>query len=211
MNQIKKDLKALQDSNKELDVKAEMGYKYKNMYTEDYLEFLQNLCNKYNITFNQSEIDWEWCNYIQNKQFELENTIKQSSEYKVSNDEIIANMTADEKFKIICRVKNIDINEIAYEIIEKIECSDIEDQAVYIGKHEVWDETMDYVIQEKNQLYVDYSKELLLNREEAIEFFKEDIENDLEIEELWVELTQKEKDFLKLAMNVGVKTITVEI
>lgn len=129
----------------------------------------------------------------------------------ISDKEIIENMTADEKFKIICRIKNIDIDEIAYEIIEKIECSDIEDKAVYIGTNEVWDETMTYVIKEKNQLYIDYSKELLLNREEAIEFFKEDIENDWEIEQLWIELTQEEKDFLKLAMDIGVKTITVEI
>ena len=215
MSQIKKDLKALQDSNKELDVKAEMGYKYKDMYTEDYLEFLQNLCDKYNVAFNQSEIDWEWCNYIQNKQSELENTIKQSSEYIVSNDEIIANMTAYEKFKIICRIKNIDINDVGEEIYKIIENSAFEEKSEYIGVYAYEDESME--ISDEYCLYIDTY--MLNTKDDWIRTHMQDYENlsyeeaELMDWELYVfgdEFNDKQKEFIRLALQCGVDQIVLK-
>ena len=38
----------------------------------------------------------------------------------ISNDEIVNNMTAEEKFNVICKIKKININEITESIICKI-------------------------------------------------------------------------------------------
>ena len=204
-----KDLKELQKSNSEMDVKAEMNYNYEDMYTQDYLEFLSNLCAKYNIDFNESEIDWEWCNYIHNKQWELEKAIKQSSNYKISNDEIIANMTADEKFKIICRIKDINTNEITESIIRKIQDSEIEDKDAYITQSEVWDDEYINVICTYDELFID--KSLLWSKEQAIDFFKDDIEDEEELKYLWIELNEKEKNFVQIALQCEVYTVKVEM
>lgn len=204
-----KDLKELQKSNSEMDVKAEMGYKYEDMYTQDYLEFLGDLCKKYNIDFDESEIDWEWCNYIQNKQWELEKAIKQSINYEISNDEIVANMTADEKFKIICKIKDIDADEITESIIRKIQDSEIEDKDAYITQSEVWDDEYINVICVYDELFID--KNLLWSKEQAIDFFKDDIEDEEELKYLWIELNEKEKNFVQIALKCGVYTVKVEM
>ena len=51
----------------------------------------------------------------------------------ISDKEIVENMTAKEKFTIICRAKNIDIQEIGQEIYQIIENSDYYDKSEYLG------------------------------------------------------------------------------
>ena len=204
-----KDFKELQKSNSEMDVKSEMGYGYKDMYTSDYLEFLNKLCEKYNVEFDESEIDWEWCNYIHNKQWELEKAIKQSNDYEISNDEIVANMTANERFKIICKIKDIDIDEMTESIIRKIQDSEIEDKDVYIGQSEVWDDEYINVICVYDELFID--KSLLWSKEQAIDFFKDDMEDEDELKYLWIELNEKEKNFVQIALKCKVGTVKTEM
>ena len=53
--------------------------------------------------------------------------------------------------------------------------------------------------------------ELLWSREEAINFFKNDIENEWELEELWIETTDEEKEVIRIAKECGVDEIRVEM
>lgn len=209
MNEVNQDLKLLQKYNTEMDVKSDMGYKYEDMYTDDYIEFLSQLCNKYDVEFNEDDIDWEWCNYIQNKQFELENKIKQSNEYEISNDEIVANMTANEKFTIICRAKNIDKDKMTESIIRAIQDSYIEDKDAYIGEQEVWDDEYIHITHIYHELYIDES--LTWTKEQAIKEFESDIDDDWELDELWIELNKEGKDFIKLALRCGIRELKVEM
>lgn len=122
-------------------------------------------------------------------------------------DEIILqNITEKEKFKIICRAKNIDINEICRDIIDKIEHSDIEDKQSLISKNELWDEDYVYVIKEYNELHIDET--FLFNKEEAINFFEV---SDNEIEELWIELNETEKELIQIALNCKIYDIKCDI
>lgn len=180
------DLKELQKSNSEMNVKSEMGYGYKDMYTSGYLEFLSKLCKKYNVEFDESEIDWEWCNYIQNKQWELEKKIKQSPNYKISNKDIIDNMTPNEKFKIVCRIKEFDIDEIGEEIYGIIENSEYEDKREYIDICGYEDESMELT----NEYCLSIDSYML------DEVFSN-------------EFTDKQKEFIQLAIECNVKTIVL--
>ena len=72
MNQILNDYKELIRTNGELDYKSDAGQSCEEIYElSGYVDYLKELCNKYNIIFNEEEIDWEWCNYIQSKTYEL--------------------------------------------------------------------------------------------------------------------------------------------
>jgi HD-GYP domain-containing protein (c-di-GMP phosphodiesterase class II) len=210
MKEMQTDLKELQKSNNEMDVKSEMGYKDKDMYISGYLDFLQELCEKYNIAFNKEEIDWEWCNYIHNKQWELENKIKQSiNTNMISNDKIVVNMTPDEKFTVICRIKDINIDEMTESIIRKIKDSDIEEKDEYTYKQEVWDSEYVHIIAEYDRLYIDES--LTWSKDQALEFFQEDLNNEWELGELWIELAEEEKNFIRLALQCKVRELKVEM
>lgn len=70
------DYKALLECNGELNYKADAGMPYKELYCDGYLKWLVDLCNKYEIEFYDEEIDWEYCNYIHQKQYELEKTLE---------------------------------------------------------------------------------------------------------------------------------------
>lgn len=73
MIDILKDYKELLQIQGELNYKAEAGQSCKEMYLySGYLDYLKELCSKYNISFNDYEIEWEWGNYIQTKEYELE-------------------------------------------------------------------------------------------------------------------------------------------
>ena len=56
---------------------SEQDYDYDDIYHDENVYFLQRMCNKYDIKFNENENDWEWCNYFQNKEWELENKFKE--------------------------------------------------------------------------------------------------------------------------------------
>ena len=128
-----------------------------------------------------------------------------SKETKI-NSLILDNINPEEKFKIICRAKNINIDEICRDIIDKIEYSNIEDKLSFISKNEIWDEDYVFVIKEYNELHID--KTLLFNKEEAIKFFE--VSKD-EIEELWIKLNEKEKELIKIALDCKIHDIKCDI
>ena len=101
---------------------------------------------------------------------------------------ILRNLTNKEKLNAICRSKDMNKESIASSIIDKIHQSDIEDKAIFVGEHEIWDR--EYITYELvDELYIDY----------CIEF----------ADELTIDLSQEEKDFLKIAndMNIGIVSV----
>ena len=107
-------------------------------------------------------------------------------EYK---EAIINYSTKEEKLNALCRSKNIDTEEIIYSIIDKIHQSDIEDKATFTGEHEIWDR--EYITYELvDELYIDC----------CIEF----------ADELTIDLSQEEKNFLQIANDVNIDVILVK-
>lgn len=51
----------------------------------------------------------------------------------ISDKEIVENMTAKEKFNVMCRIKQIDEQEMAQSIYDIIESSDLADKDIYQG------------------------------------------------------------------------------
>ena len=99
---------------------------------------------------------------------------------------ILRNLTKEEKLNAICRSQNIDKEIITSSIINKIKQSDIEDKKVFIGEHEIWDKES-YEL--ADDLYIGYCIDLA--------------------DELTINLSQEEKDFLKIANNINIDTISI--
>lgn len=127
----------------------------------------------------------------------------------ITNDEILKQVSKDEIFEVVCKIKKIDYNDIISNLIIRIQDSKIEDKAIYIYKQETWDEEDVHIIKEEDVLNIE--DELLWSREEAINFFKDDIENEWELEELWIETTDEEKEVIRIAKECGVDEIRVEM
>lgn len=133
----------------------------------------------------------------------------------ISDKEIIENMTADEKFKIVCRIKNIDINDIGEEIYKIIENSAFEEKSEYIGVCAYEDESME--ISKEYCLYIDTY--MLNTKDDWIRTHMQDYE-DLSYEEaelmdweLYVfgdEFNDKQKEFIRLALQCGVDQIVLK-
>lgn len=105
------------------------------------------------------------------------------------SEEILNNLTNEEKLNALCRSKNIDKESIASSIIDKIRQSDIEDKAIYVGEHEIWDrEYITYTL--VDELYIDYCIECA--------------------DGLNIDLSEEEKEFLILAKVMNVTEISVE-
>ena len=102
---------------------------------------------------------------------------------------IIDNMSAEEKFKIVCKIKKINYQDIIEKLIRRIQNSKIDDKDFYIGHTEIYDEEYWNVIQELTKLYI--QDDLLWSKEEAIEVFKDDLSQDWELDELWIETTKE--------------------
>ena len=128
---------------------------------------------------------------------------------KKNNNEIIKEIDKNELFETVCKIKKIDYTDIIGNLIIRIQDSKIEDKMIYIYKQETWDEEGMYVIKEEDVLNVE--DELLWSREEAISFFRDDIENEWELEELWIETTDEEKEVIKIAKECGRSEIRVEM
>lgn len=132
----------------------------------------------------------------------------------ISDKEILDNMTANEKFKIICRAKNIDIDEIGNEIYKIIENSAFEEKSEYIGICAYEDESME--ISEEYCLYID--SYMLNGKDDWIKSHMNDYE-DLSYEEaelmdweLYVfgdEFNNEQKEFIRLALQCGVNQIVL--
>lgn len=155
-------------------------------------------------------VDWRNKNiqtetYATHMAFDSIEQIIDSEETEI-NSIILDNINADEKFKIICRAKDIDIDEICRDIIDKIEYSDIEDKQSFISKQELRDEDYVFAIKEYNELHID--KTMLFSRKEAIDFFE--VSND-EIEEVWIELNEAEKELIQIALNCKVYDIECDM
>lgn len=124
--------------------------------------------------------------------------------------EIIKNMDTNDLFKIICKIKKIDYETIIGGLINRIKNSKIDDKDILIGTQEIWDSGYYRIIKELDYLNIEDS--LLWSKEKAIEFFKDDCDNiESEIEYLWIKTTNKEKEIINIAKEIGLKEIYVEI
>lgn len=72
VNNILKDYKEFQQLQGELNYFADAGRSYEETYDEGFIDWLENMCNKYKIEFDRNENDWEYCIYFQTKESELE-------------------------------------------------------------------------------------------------------------------------------------------
>lgn len=72
MSKTLDDYKELLESNGELNHMADCNYAYEDMYHYGYLEWLNGLCIEYGIDFDTNKVEWQWANYVQSKQKELE-------------------------------------------------------------------------------------------------------------------------------------------
>lgn len=166
---------------------------------------------KENIDWRNENIQKE--TYATHLAFDSIEQIIESEETEI-NDCILDNITADEKFKIICRTKNIDIQEMAIDIYKIIENSDLGEKSDYLSICEYQDEYMD--VYNVYQLYI-YSDMLYTFDEWAKAHMKDyDVSYDeckyLEWE-LYIieqEFSEEQKDFIKLALKCGVDSIVIK-
>ena len=68
----------------------------------------------------------------------------------ILESEIVDNMSAEEKFRVVCKIKNIKYTEIVENLIRRIQDSEIEEQGEYITHHEIWDDEYVHIIKEHN-------------------------------------------------------------
>ena len=190
----------------ELDYKVDSGMEYEELYDSGYLKELKKLCDKHNINFNEKEIDWEWCNYIQQKQHEIEEIYREECS-------ILNAMTNEEKFHFLCKSKNIDEIEMANAIIDKINNSDLiqEIKEEYVTTYTYQDE--EYDTYDKPMLYLD-SNMLYTFDDWAKDHMKEyDISYeeckclDWELTVIGDEFNEEQKEFIKLALKWNVDAI----
>ena len=171
MNAILEDYKELIRTNGELDYKCDAGQSFEEIYElSGYKDELINLCTKYEIDFNDEEIDWDWGNYIQNKTEEL--ITKLESIIIRSNEEI---------FDAQCKTNNIDKKEMSYSIIQAIDKSNLDDKDMYRGEYTKEDEYGQ--LYDRDCLYID--SDILLV----------------------IELTDKQKQFIQLALDCDIREI----
>lgn len=190
----------------ELNYKADCGMSYKEMYDDFYIESLKKLCKKHDIVFDEKDIDWEYCNYIGNKQHEIRSIYEEECE-------ILNNMTNNEKFKIMCKIKDIDIDEIGNQIYKTIESSNYEDIEHYLGICCYEDESMN--LYDEYCLYLDY--DMLTTFDDWAKNHME--EYDISYEECkcldWESyvlgdlFNDEEKEFIKLALKYNVDSIVL--
>lgn len=128
----------------------------------------------------------------------------------ISEKQILKEIDEQEIFKIICKIKNINYEEIIRNLIQKIEESNIEDKQMYISEQEIWNSEYIHIIKEEDILYV--CDDLLWNKKEAINFFKKDYGDETEeiLDELWIETNEKEKEIIKIAKECNTDEIRIE-
>jgi len=129
----------------------------------------------------------------------------------ISEKQILKEIDEQEIFKIVCKIKNIDYEEIIGNLIQRINESDIEDKEMYISEQETWDSEYIHIIKEEDVLNI--CDDLLWNKEEAINIFKEDYGDEIEeiLDELWIETNDKEKEIIKIAKECNTDEIRVEV
>ena len=166
---------------------------------------------KENVDWRNENIQEE--TYATHLAFDSIEQIIESEETEI-NDCILDNITAKEKFEIVCRAKNIDIDEIGNEIYKIIENSNFEEKREYIGICTYEDESME--ISEEYCLYID--SHMLDGKDDWIKSHMNDYE-DLSYEEaelmdwdLYVfgdEFNDEQRNFIQLALKCKVTDIVL--
>lgn len=133
-----------------------------------------------------------------------------NSEETEINDVLLDNITAKEKFTIICRAKNIDIQKIGQEIYQIIENSDYYDKSEYLG---ICDEYGD--IQDRYCLNIHI--DMLTTKDDWIKAhtdaynisYEECEQAEWELYVFGDEFNDNQKNFIKLAFDCGVESISL--
>ena len=131
----------------------------------------------------------------------------------ISDKEIVENMTAKEKFTIISKAKNIDIQEISQEIYQIIENSDYYDKSEYLGICDYEDEYGD--IQDRYCLNIHI--DMLTTKDDWIKAhmdeynisYEECEQAEWELYVFGDEFNDNQKNFIKLAFDCGVESISL--
>ena len=103
----------------------------------------------------------------------------------ISEKEILDNITANEKFKIICRARKIDIDEMASTIWKIIDNSDLEEKKEYATTCQYEDEYGDLSYEECDQM-------------------------DWYLYVIGDEFTKEQREFIQLALDCEVTSITIK-
>ena len=135
------------------------------------------------------------------------------SEETEINDVLLNNITAKEKFTIICRAKNTDIQEISQEIYQIIENSDYYDKSEYLGICDYEDEYGD--IQDRYCLNIHI--DMLTTKDDWIKAhmdeynisYEECEQAEWELYVFGDEFNDNQKNFIKLAFGCGVESISL--
>lgn len=129
------------------------------------------------------------------------------------NDVLLDNITAKEKFTIICRAKDIDIQEIGQEIYQIIENSDYYDTSEYLGICGYEDEYGDICDRYCLNIHID----MLTTKDDWIKThineyggsYEEYEQAEWELYVFGDEFNDNQKDFIKLAFDCGVESISL--
>ena len=135
------------------------------------------------------------------------------SEETEINDVLLNNITAKEKFTIICRAKNIDIQEIGQEIYQIIKDSDYYDKSEYLGICDYEDEYGN--IQDRYCLNIHI--DMLTTKDDWIKAhmdaynisYEECEQTEWELYVFGDEFNDNQKKFIKLAFDCGVESISL--
>ena len=129
----------------------------------------------------------------------------------ISEEKILKNINKEQIFQAICKIKNINYTDIVENLIRRIQDSEVEDKDIYISEQEIWDSEYISIIKEENILFIDES--LLWDKEEAINFFKDDFGDETEniLDELWIETTNEEKEIIQIAKECKLEEIRIEM
>lgn len=129
----------------------------------------------------------------------------------ISEEKILKNINKEQIFQAICKIKNINYTDIVENLIRRIQDSEVEDKEIYISEQEIWDSEYISIIKEENILFIDES--LLWDKEEAINFFKDDFGDETEniLDELWIETTNEEKEIIQIAKECKLEEIRIEM
>lgn len=135
------------------------------------------------------------------------------SEETEINDILLNNITAEEKFTIICRAKDIDIQEIGQEIYQIIENSDYYDTSEYLRICDYEDEYGD--IQDRYCLNIHI--DMLTTKDDWIKAhmdeynisYEECEQAEWELYVFGDEFNDNQKNFIKLAFDCGVESISL--
>ena len=135
------------------------------------------------------------------------------SEETEINDVLLDNITAKEKFTIICRAKNIDIQQISQEIYPITTDSDYYDKSEYLGICDYEDEYGD--IQDRYCLNIHI--DMLTTKDDWIKAhmdaynisYEECEQTEWELYVFGDEFNDNQKNFIKLAFDCGVESISL--